>query len=155
VTARRRLTTAEDLDAWTRGQVDRLRIDRRTEIAAALDLGAVGRALQLVAAVERVARSVELHSERSASELLYAIAHECSARRSDAAQFRRVVARGTAPASFPPSPSMTPRAPAARVSRPVQTSLGLEGAIAAPQSPSSAPEQPGRLAPWQRRSGAL
>lgn len=152
----RGLWTLDQVDAWTRAQVDRLRVDRRTAIAAAFDAGDIRRALQLVATVDRVARSVELHHERHTGELLYAIAHECSARRIDAQHFRKVVAsRGTSPANFPPLPSVQSRAPVARVSRPAQLGLGIGGATAAPQSPSSAPEQHERLAPWQRQKRAL
>lgn len=152
----RGIWTVDALDAWTRRQVDRLRADKRAAIASAFDLGDVQRAMQLAAAVERVARSIEAHHERHAGELLYAIVHECSARRAEAAHFRKVLAtRGTAVANFPPLPSVQSRAPVARVSRPAQLGLGLGGATAAPQSPSRATEQPGRIAPWQRKAGAL
>lgn len=154
----RGLWTLEHVDAWVRSQVDRLRADQRARIAATFELGELRLALALAASLPRVAQSIELHTERCAHELLYAIVHECSCRARDARHFRSSLARsrgaGTRPANFPPSPSVTSRAPAARVSRHAQLGRGIGGASAAPQSPSSAPEEPARLAPWQRGRAA-
>lgn len=152
----RAIRSLEDRERVVSRVVDRLRADVRVSIAAALELEGIEPALARVASLDRVAAILEAHEELEAFAFLYAIAHECSARRADARQARFVGARARHTAcEFPPFPSETPRAPAARVSRPVQQSLGLGGATAAPQSPCSETEQPARLAPWQRPRRAL
>lgn len=137
--------------------VDRLRADKRSEIAAALELELeldLSPVLAKVARLERVAAIITAHPELEAHAFLYAIAHECSARRADARQARKPLERPES-RDFPSFPSVRSRTPAVRVSRPSQLGLGLGGATAAPQSPSRATEQPERLAPWQRQRRAL
>lgn len=154
----RRIHTLEDRERVVGLVVDRLRADVRVSIATALELEGARPAMARVAQLERVAQLVDAHPELDAGAFLYAIAHECAARRADARQARtglEAARRRHTACEFPPFPSETPRAPAARVSRPVQQSLGLGGATAAPQSPCSATEQPERLAPWQRPRRAL
>jgi hypothetical protein len=136
---------ADARDAWTRALCDRLRVDQRTRIAAALDNGDYRFALALVASVDRIARSVEATHDVCAEDLLYAIAHECSARLSDARRLSTRTGRRHGSRDFPLPPLVPQRAP---VARSVQPTLPLGGATAAPESGPRAPEQ--RRAPWER-----
>lgn len=147
----RPIRTLEARERFVNALASRVRGDRAAAVAAAVECGDLPRALALVASLDRVAAAVEAHSECHAGELLYAIAHELTARRADARQLRRALARHARHGRCDslPSPSVQPRALAARVSR-SQLGLALGAPTAGAQSAVESQGLAPRVAPWER-----